>query len=108
MKTLYKYIEDKSYEEFDQAKKLVLKTFLVTKETPCGYWVREHGSYGKNKFVLKGDGKRFAHETIELALKSFIARKKRQIWINKRMIAIAKHSLKIAESMNNQPNTENI
>ena len=95
---LFRYVDNLCYELFVSGTELELKEFLIIKETPKGNWIREHGMYGKPKFVLKGEGKRFAHETKELALKSFIFRKKSQIRINKEMMKRAKHSLSIAEN----------
>jgi len=95
---LFRYVDNLCYEVFVSGTELELKEFLIIKETPKGNWIREHGMYGKPKFVLKGEGKRFAHETKELALKSFIFRKKSQIRINKEMMKRAKHSLSIAEN----------
>lgn len=102
-KVLYRYQEDRSFEFWGQVEELLLKEYLIIKETPRGNWIREHGNYGKPKFVLKGDGKRFAHQTKELALKSFICRKNRQYEINKGLMKSAKHYLKIAESMATNP-----
>lgn len=93
---LFRYVDNLGYELFVDGTELELKEYLIVKETPKGNWIREHG---KPKFVLKGDGKRFAHETKEMALKSFICRKKNQIRINNEMIERAKHSLSIAEGM---------
>lgn len=96
---LFRYVDNLCYELFVDGTELELKEYLIVKETPKGNWIREHGMYGKPKFVLKGYGKRFAHETKEMALNSFICRKKRQIIINKEIIKRAKHSLSIAEGM---------
>lgn len=98
-KKLFRYTEDRGFEFFGQVKELLLKEYLIIKETPKGNWIREHGNYGKPKFCLKGEGKRFAHETKELALKSFICRKQRQYQINKGLMKSAKHYLYIAEAM---------
>ena len=88
MKKLFRYTEDFSYEDYSDSKKLRLMQFETVKETLCGYWI-EYNS--KRKFVLKGTGKRFAYESQNLALDSFIIRKQRQIIHNKRAIRIAKH-----------------
>lgn len=62
--------------------------YPVVRETPCGVWVLHQG---KEKFILNGDGKRFAYPTLQLALKSFRARKRRQI-------GLLRHQLSHAEA----------
>ncbi|MBK3780358.1 hypothetical protein G3A43_08810 [Paraburkholderia aspalathi] len=52
--------------------------YPVVKVTPKGKWIEV---YGERKFILNASHKRFACETVELALASFKARKKRQISI---------------------------
>lgn len=100
MKNLYRYTEDFSFEEYENADELRLIEFKVEKETKCGFWIREHKNYGKLKFVLSGDnGKRFAYETKEAALLSFIIRKERQILHNEIAVRLAKHPLYIAKKM---------
>lgn len=49
--------------------------FKIIKETPKGFWIELNGLTEEKKFVLKGEGKRFAHEKIEWALYSFYRRK---------------------------------
>lgn len=72
---------------------LVMK-FNVIKHTPKGVWIEEH--FEKKRFVLKDAKKKFACETEEEALKSFRARKQRQIKILKNRLRIARAAL-IAE-----------
>ena len=92
MKELYRYISDLSSEEFNAEIQVI--SFEIKRETNKGYWIVFNR---KEKFVLKGgNGKRFAYETKELALSSFIKRKERQIEINKTMIARANEELKTA------------
>lgn len=45
-------------------------TFPILRETPCGYWIMVNAE----KFVLKGNGKRYAYETKEWALESLYRR----------------------------------
>jgi hypothetical protein len=60
--------------------KPMLSTHAVEKETPKGYWIADE--MGRRKFVLKGRGKRYAHETLEWALESFIRRREHYIiWL---------------------------
>lgn len=70
---------------------VVLHTFQVSRKTPKGAWLVS------GRFVLDGSGKRWAHATKELALESFIARKKRQALILESQLVGAKTALKIAE-----------
>ncbi len=48
--------------------------YKVIKATKCGWWIEYHNAKGK-KFVSMGEGKRFAHPTIELAMQGLVARK---------------------------------
>lgn len=50
--------------------------FSVVKLTPKGAWIRTDEG---ERFVLNGAGKRFAHETPELALESLRARQQRRM-----------------------------
>ena len=50
--------------------------YVVLRETPKGVWL---SVYGKEKFVLNGDGRRYAHPTKEAALASYRIRKQRQV-----------------------------
>lgn len=70
---------------------VVLTTYPVIKKTPKGAWL------SNGKFVLDGSGKRGAHATKELALESFVARKKRQRRILKAQLSRIKTALIIAE-----------
>ncbi len=69
--------------------RLYAHTFHVVKETPKGCWI---DVYGKRKFILNDAVKRYAYPTKELALQSFIARKRRQC-------AILRAQLKNAEGL---------
>ena len=89
MTYLYRY-DGGAYEgSFEPRAALYLDTFPVTKRTAKGCWI---DVYGEGKFVLDGDGKRYAYATKELALASLIARKRRQC-------AILRHQLKEAEAL---------
>lgn len=54
---------------------LTLASFDVLSKTPKGVWL---SVYGKKRFVLESARKRFACPSVELAVQSFKARKKRQ------------------------------
>ena len=58
-----------------------LQKFGVTRHTPKGVWIDYHGNPRDEKFILTAANKRFACPTKEEALKSFLARKKRQLSI---------------------------
>jgi len=93
MKKLYRYRDCNFYEEYTSADHLILDDYIVKRETNKGFWIAVNG---KEKFVLSGEGKRFAHTSIGLALNSYIKRKVMQIRINKNSIKKAKHMLGIA------------
>jgi hypothetical protein len=64
------------YEEYlwERGVRLVLRQFKEIKKTPCGAWVND-SLYTKKRFVLDGSGKRYCHETKELAFHSYKRRK---------------------------------
>lgn len=101
----YRYrLEDRTYstvidpdaECFSSELKVDLAKFKVIKETPKGAWV-ECPPFDGKRFVLNGSGKRLCHETIELALESFIARKQRAVLILKARLRDAEEAIKIAQ-----------
>lgn len=75
----------------------ILREFVVVRKTPAGAWVIPFWDYARTvkpleeqslkelrddwgaQFVLDGEGKRFAHETVELARYSYRRRKLSQI-----------------------------
>jgi hypothetical protein len=74
--------------------RLYAHTFVVLKVTKCGKWIRDHA--GDRRFILDTSRKRFAHETIELALASFRARRERQIGILSARLRAAEEELALA------------
>lgn len=62
---------------------VVLDTYLIVRRTPCGVWIQVQPGYPKPKlkFVLNDSVKRWAHETLEGAKTSFLARKRRELAI---------------------------
>lgn len=75
---LYRY----EYGYYSQwSAKISLHTFKIVKETPKGFWFYEYGSYGTLKWTSKTTNKRYAYEDKKLALRSFLARKTRQVKI---------------------------
>lgn len=69
--------------------------FAVTKVTARGYKIRVNG---KEKFVLSGNGKRYAHENLEWALESYRRRKQHYVQNCKRRLKLAKACLTLAEN----------
>jgi len=55
---------------------LELTAYRIVRKTAAGAWIDVHG---ESKFVLDGNGKRWAYESQEWALNSFIKRKQWQI-----------------------------
>lgn len=74
-----------------------LSTYNVIKKTLKGKWISL--GYGDKKFVLDKARKRFAHETKEAALISFIRRKETQIKIVERQLERAKIAFNIGANM---------
>ncbi|MEX3984002.1 hypothetical protein AB4Y45_33995 [Paraburkholderia sp. EG287A] len=75
--------------------RLYAHTFVVLKVTKCGKWIRDYA--GDRRFILDTSRKRFAHETIELALASFRARRDRQIGILSARLRAAEEELALAQ-----------
>lgn len=71
--------------------------YKVVKVTPKGVWL-SFGFGGKDRFVLLGARKRFAHPTKEAALESLVARKERQTRILKKQLDQVQTALFIAQS----------
>ena len=94
----YRY-HDTSY---TSGPKVCLTPYRVIKKTPKGAWV--DCGCDEQKFCLNGGGKRFAHETKELALESYVARKKRQHVINMHRAASAEICIRIADYMKKESN----
>ena len=73
--------------------------FPVTKETPCGVWIKIpwiDSMEGKGKkFILTNARKKYACPTIEEARESFMARKRRQIMILKGQLERARLALSL-------------
>ncbi len=95
---LYRY-RDRQVEEIWDARpqeavksmRLHLDTYPITKFTPCGCWI-DLGVGGK-KFVNLNAYRKWAHDTREGAMKSFIARKKRQVIILRSQLVAAEAAL---------------
>jgi hypothetical protein len=71
---------------------LVMTTFEVVKTTRCGVWIE--ASFNR-RFVLNSAHKRYACPTIEEALASYHARKRRHVGILRHQLARAEAALKL-------------
>lgn len=78
--------------------KLELRTFVVKRETPKGYWVGYERYDTFKKFVRKDSKKKFAYLTKEEALNNFILRTKRRIQILKYQLSSCESALSRAEN----------
>jgi hypothetical protein len=88
--TYYYRFQESLYSEFKVM--LNLFKFRVINTTTHGVWI---DVYGKKKFILISARKRYACPTIEEALESYHARKKRQIRILKYQLAKAEAALRL-------------
>ena len=88
--TLYRFHETRWS---DSRLMLIKDEFPVIKETNCGAWV---DIYGRKRFVNLQAKKKYACLTVEEALESYHARKKRQIRILKAQLAQAEAALKLS------------
>lgn len=86
VEVLYRYREmqmDEIYDtrpiEASKAMRLYRDSYPVIKRTKCGCWIDL--GYGRKKFVNLDARRKWAHESLEDAMKSFAARKNRQITI---------------------------
>lgn len=75
---------------------IIIFELQVVKITTKGVWVN---NYGKRRFILTDAKKHYALPTKQLALESFIARKKRQCTILQGNINVATRQMRMAQSM---------
>lgn len=89
-------IDDRDVEHNGYTREVVLVTreIPVVRHTEKGVWLDD---YGLLRFVLKGDGKRFAYPTLEAALDSFKRRKERQVMLLKATLGRAEAALAFAK-----------
>jgi len=90
--------------------KIELQKFRVVKRTPKGAWIIPswepgwwHESNPKKRFVLDGEGRRYAYPTVEAAHKSFLRRKVVQISRLEDQMLIAKVALEIGSRPDFEP-----
>ena len=95
----------KVFYRFDTAKysrepEIRQRVFHLVKETPKGYWIKENIFWEKEKrWIPKVSRKRYAYPIKIEALRSYIARKKRQIRILKNDLYFAEEGVKIATKL---------
>jgi hypothetical protein len=73
------------------------RTFEVIRETPCGYWIKLFRWGDDKKWVSKVTRKRFAYPSEQAAMRSFKARKRRQIEILEGQLSNARAALSLAD-----------
>lgn len=74
------------YTRYTDGPRVFIESFMVVKETPCGYWIELHEGDG-SRWVSATGKKRYAYPTVEEALAGWRARKHRQIAILRAKIA---------------------
>lgn len=79
--------------------RLVKELWVVQRHTPKGVWIRRQGWYDKERFVLKGARRSWAYPTPELALNSFLIRKRRQIGYLTSQLSNVTEALALAEAL---------
>lgn len=94
------------YEDYVTASgvRLELKTVRVTKKTPKGAWI-QNNQWERRRFVLDGAGKRYAHETKELAWDAYRHRKESQFRRANDTVARATYALEQIELLGCAPET---
>ena len=96
--TMYRYVDSRysiGSEDYGYSTRVSVSIleYSVIKQTPGGVWIQDEWRIMKPRFVLNRGKKRFALETKELALQSFIARKRKQIIILRNQLLNAKEAL---------------
>jgi hypothetical protein len=69
-----------------------MNSFMVVKETPCGYWIEV---YGEGKWVSATARKRYAYPTKEEAINGWRARKHRHLAILHQKIHEIRRALEV-------------
>lgn len=94
MRDLYRYVDMKAYSD-QGAPLLVLVVYTVVRETPKCWFIKYEG---RERRVLKGFGKRFAHETLEWAQLSWRKRKRWQASHLRHQLAHVEQVLKVEDT----------
>lgn len=77
--------------------RMSVERFRILRRTPKGCWIEANGRKAE-RFVLDGNGKRFAYPTLELAMDSYRIRKRRQIQYLAAQLERAEGYSKMAEA----------
>tara|TARA_R110000782_G_scaffold261206_1_gene352735 strand:+ start:1512 stop:1835 length:324 start_codon:yes stop_codon:yes gene_type:complete len=88
---------------FEDGMKFILLEYREVRKTDQGCWVARYHYSDKLKFVLDGSGKRFCHETKEMAWDSYKRRKEAQHRISKHQLNIATFALSKIKDMTEAP-----
>lgn len=72
------------------------RMYPIVKRTKCGAWISVSSFGAERRFVRLSANKRFAVESKEAALKSFVARKKRQLEILGAQVAQTQRAMDMA------------
>jgi len=93
-------IENERWAAYEEVLKIC--EFIAMRETRCGHWVMpKDGSISdRMRFVLNGDGRRYAYPSLEAAVASFKIRKRRQIEHLERQLTSARTALDLVEDGN--------
>lgn len=106
MKKLYRAEPIFREDHFSITVKIRILSFAVRRETPGGYWIQEPFK-SKETFVLKGNGKRFAHESKIWAIESLKCRRKMQTLILKAQLRKAEAVCGLFENNNSEDVLQN-
>jgi hypothetical protein len=88
---------------------LQLEVFNEAKQTPKGAWVVQGLRwYSKKRFVLNGEGKRYCHQTKELAWNAYQKRKLAQWRLAADSLAKAEYALEQIALMDSAPEESQI
>ena len=98
MDLLYRIME-RNYWDDEAHTQVVIALFKYqsVRRTPKGQWIVPLGAAEdegvREKFILNGRGKRFAYPTVELALQSYLIRKRRQVQHLEQKLALVQSAL---------------
>ena len=100
---LYRYNRTVRADEFGPIfvdVKLILKEYLVTRETPSGYWIIDE--YDKRRWVAKGARKSFAYDTKEAAALNLLKRSAKEVKYLNYKLEVARRTNYLAENLKHE------
>lgn len=77
---------------------VLLETYRIIKITPKGVWISMGGYPETKKFVLTSGRRRYAYPNVELAMESYIQRKRHHLGHLARQTKYVEHSLANAKA----------